>query len=388
MLSYFLRIFASLFNDLMFMKYILNTLFVLSHRVKSQLQFIQFSFSSLVIILVVGCGSFKSKNASQGLEVDPLVNVSPQFRLAFYNLENLFDTIDGPNDDAEFLPNGKNQWNSDRYQKKLVNMSRVIDSIRPDILGVCEVENAAVLFDLMKKSALCKFGSSSNPYQLVHRESPDARGIDVALIYNLKKFKQTGVYEIPVKLHDNHATRNILAVHLFNYQSNDSLVVFVNHWPSRSQGEEKSRVNRISAALALSGYLETKSNLPTNWAAVGDFNDNPSDSSLLNCLKAGNEYASAVNLAYMYRINNPELGSLKYNGKWDLFDQIILSRSLYHINSHYGIPQQQIYNRSFLIQADGRFVGYPFRTYGGKTFLNGFSDHLPVYTDMQMVDKH
>jgi hypothetical protein len=140
--------------------------------------------------------------------------------------------------------------------------------------------------------------------------------------------------------------------------------------------------------MALSGYLETKSNLPTNWAAVGDFNDNPSDSSLLNCLKAGNEYASAVNLAYMYRINNPESGSLKYNGKWDLFDQIILSRSLYHINSHYGIPQQQIYNRSFLIQADGRFVGYPFRTYGGKTFLNGFSDHLPVFTDMQMVDKH
>ncbi len=372
------------------MKYLLNILFVLLHRVKSQLQFIQFSFSCLVIILVLvaGCGSFKNKNASQGLEVDPLVNVSPQFRLAFYNLENLFDTIDGSNDDAEFLPNGKNQWNSDKYQKKLTNMSRVIDSIRPDILGVCEVENADVLYDLMKKSALFKFGSSFNPYKLVHRESPDARGIDVGLIYNMTKFKATGIYEIPVKLHDNHATRNILAVHLLNYQSNDSLVVFVNHWPSRSQGEEKSRVNRISAAMALSVYLETKSNLPSNWAAVGDFNDNPTDSSILHHLKAGNEYASAVNLAYMYRINNTELGSLKYNGKWDLFDQIILSRSLYHINSHYGIPQQQIFNRSFLIQADGRFAGYPFRTYGGKTFLNGFSDHLPVYTDMQMVDKH
>ena len=202
------------------MKYLLNILFVLLHRVKSQLQFIQFSFSCLVIILVLvaGCGSFKNKNASQGLEVDPLVNVSPQFRLAFYNLENLFDTIDGPNDDAEFLPNGKNQWNSDKYQKKLTNMSRVIDSIRPDILGVCEVENADVLYDLMKKSALFKFGSSFNPYKLVHRESPDARGIDVALIYNMTKFKATGIYEIPVKLHDNHATRNILAVHLLNYQ--------------------------------------------------------------------------------------------------------------------------------------------------------------------------
>lgn len=370
------------------MKYLRNIPVVLLHQVKSQSQFIQFSFSCLVIILVASCGSFKNKNASQGLEVDPQVNVSPQFRLAFYNLENLFDTIDGSNDDAEFLPTGKNQWNSDKYQKKLLNMSRVIDSIRPDILGVCEVENASVLQDLMKFSALFKHGSSFNAYRLVHRESPDARGIDVALIYNMTKFKATGVYEIPVKLHDNHATRNILAVHLLNYQSNDSLVVFVNHWPSRSQGEEKSRVNRISAALALSGYLESKSNLPSNWAAVGDFNDNPTDSSILHYLKAGNEYASAVNLAYMYRINNPELGSLKYNGKWDLFDQIILSRSLYHINSHYGIPQQQIFNRSFLIQADGRFAGYPFRTYGGKTFLNGFSDHLPVFTDMQMVDKH
>ncbi len=370
------------------MKYLRNIPVVLLHQVKSQSQFIQFSFSCLVIILVVSCGSFKNKNASQGLEVDPMVNVSPQFRLAFYNLENLFDTIDGSNDDAEFLPNGKNQWNSDKYQKKLKNMSRVIDSIRPDILGVCEVENASVLYDLMRNASLFKFGSSSNPYRLIHRESPDIRGIDVALIYNMKKFKATGVYEIPVKLHDNHATRNILAVHLFNIQSNDSLVVFVNHWPSRSQGEEKSRINRISAAMALSDYLETKSNLPNNWAAVGDFNDNPSDSSILHYLKAGNEYASAVNLALMYKLNNPELGSLKYNGKWDLFDQIILSRSLYHINSHYGIPQQQVYNQSYLIQADGKYAGYPFRTYGGKFFLNGFSDHLPVFTDMQMVDKH
>ncbi len=370
------------------MKYLRNTLDLFLHQLKSQSLFIQFSFSCFVIFIVASCGSFKSKNASQGLEVDPKVNVSPQFRLAFYNLENLFDTIDGTNDDSEFLPLGKNQWNTEKYQKKLKNMSRVIDSIQPDILGFCEVENAAVLTDLMKHSAHYKYNSSFNHYRLVHRESPDNRGIDVGLIYNLQKFKETGVYEIQMNLPDNHPTRNILAVHLFNYQSNDSLIVFVNHWPSRSQGEEKSRMNRITAAKALNQYLESKEHLPSNWAAVGDFNDNPTDSSLNVYLKAGDEYSGAVNLAYMIRINRTDIGSLKYNGKWDLFDQIILSRSLYHINSHQGIPQQKIYDAKFLIQADGRFVGYPFRTFGGKTFLNGFSDHLPVYTDMVMVDRH
>lgn len=370
------------------MKYLRNIPALLLHQLKSQSLFNQFSFSCFVIFLLASCGSFKSKNASQGLEVDPKVNVSPQFRLAFYNLENLFDTIDGSNDDAEFLPSGKNQWNSDKYIKKLNNMSRVIDSIKPDILGVCEVENAEVLKDLMKHSTHFKHGLSHNPFRLIHRESPDLRGIDVALIYNMQKFKETGVYEIAVQLPDNHPTRNILAVHLYNYQSNDSLIVFVNHWPSRSQGEEKSRINRINAAKSLNHYLETRDHLPSNWAAVGDFNDNPTDSSLTQFLKAGDEYSGAVNLAYILRANNTEIGSLKYNGKWDLFDQIILSRSLYHINSHQGIPQQRIYNERFLIQADGRFVGYPLRTFGGKTFLNGFSDHLPVFTDLVMVDRH
>lgn len=372
------------------MKYHLNIPVVLLHQLKSQspVKQFSFSFSCFVIFLLASCGSFKSKNASQGLEVDPYAKVSPQFRLAFYNLENLFDTIDGENDDAEFLPNGKNQWNTDKYTKKLNNMSRVIDSIKPDILGVCEIENASVLKDLMKHSAHFKYNSSSNHYRIVHRESPDKRGIDVGLIYNLAKFKETGVYEIVVNLPDQHATRNILAVHLFNFASNDSMIVFVNHWPSRSQGEEKSRINRITAAKALSHYLETKDHLPSNWAAVGDFNDNPADSSMREYIKAGDEYSGAVNLSYILRLNNAETGSLKYNGKWDLFDQIILSRSLYHINSHQGVPQQKIYNANFLIQADGRFVGYPLRTFGGKTFLNGFSDHLPVFTDLVMVDRH
>ena len=317
------------------------------------------------------------KNAPKQIEV--------KFRLAFYNLENLFDTIDGTNLDEEYLPSGKMQWNSEKYQNKLKRMAQVIDSIQPDFLGVCEVENYLVLSDLIKHSThLSKYNA-----KIVHSESPDKRGIDVALIY----LPGTGVFKnaptelasldmLPVKMTDpEKPTRSIMVAHFVTKNKKHSILV--NHWPSRSGGELQTRVLRASAANSMRDYLMKHRDI-TYWSAVGDFNDNPNDSSILQVLGAGDNPAWAVNLAYINRVTEPTKGTLRYKGMWDLFDQIIVSPDFYNVGPDNNIPNQQIYLRDWLLQKDGNFAGYPLRTFGGKTYLNGYSDHLPVFVDLEM----
>ena len=322
-------------------------------------------------------------------------NEGTSFRLAFYNLENLFDTIDGSNMDEEYLPNGRRNWNTEKYQNKLKHLAQVIDSIEPHVLGVCEVENRQVLEDLKAKSRWLSLSYS----EIVHQESPDKRGIDVAMFYvpswayyggqgvdaqgSTKQPKLNKEFEvIPVSTgNPEKPTRDILAVHLRQWDK--KFTVFVNHWPSRSGGEAKSRHLRAKAAKALRDYIDAHQEIQ-HWAAVGDFNDNPSDSSLRYVLGAGDNTQWAVNLAYEYRQLNPSLGTGKYRGNWDMFDQIILSRSLYHIGPEAPIPSLTVYNKPWLLQQDGKYKGYPLRTFGGKTYLNGYSDHLPVYAEIYL----
>lgn len=319
------------------------------------------------------------------------------FRLAFYNLENLFDTIDGPNLDEEYLPNGRREWNSKKYTNKLIHLARVIDSLEPHVLGVCEVENRLVLEDLKKHSRWLSLSYA----EVVHIESPDKRGIDVALFYvpswayyggqgvdadgSTKEPKLGKEFEvIPVSTgNPDKPTRDILAVHLRMYDK--KFTVFVNHWPSRSGGELKSRHLRASAANSLKSYLQVHNEIK-NWVAMGDFNDNPSDSSLISVLGAGDNSQNAINLAYEYRQLNPKQGTGKYRGNWDMFDQIIVSKSLYHLGPDAPIPSLKVYNRPWLLQQDGKYEGYPLRTFGGPNYLNGYSDHLPVYTEIFLKD--
>jgi predicted extracellular nuclease len=362
------------------------------------------------VAFMFSCGSKKSKAvvrqidreaitddavvAEREFEVDvqpsPIEKENPKaidvkFRLAFYNLENLFDTLDGANLDEEYLPNGKMEWNTQKYQNKLKNMARVIDSIQPDFLGVCEIENYLVLSDLIKTSSHL----SKNNAKIVHAESPDKRGIDVALIY----LPGNGVFKnaatelvsldmLPVAVSDpSKPTRSIMVAHFKTQGTNHSILV--NHWPSRSGGEVQTRFLRASAANSMRDYLMKHRDIKY-WNAVGDFNDNPTDSSIFQVLQAGDNPSWAVNLAYIKRVAEPTMGTLRYKGMWDLFDQIMVSPAFYNVGPANNIPSQQIYLRDWLLQKDGNFAGYPLRTFGGKTYLNGYSDHLPVYVDLEM----
>jgi endonuclease/exonuclease/phosphatase family metal-dependent hydrolase len=377
--------------------------------------FISSLFSLVVLVVVSSCGALSSSKSklAKGDGVDVATEIAG-FRVAFYNLENLFDTIDGPNDDAEFLPNAENRWNTVRYNNKLNNMSKVIDSISPDILGVVEVENAFVLEDLRKHCYSMNFMKKSpdgdkdrfavgSDYEIVHRESPDARGIDVALLYNRKKFYTSGVYTTPVTLPDGYKTRDILRVHLVERVTGDSMAIFVNHWPSR-RGGAASAASRMAAAAALTQTLQNNPTIPANYLLMGDFNDDPEDPSITEGLKAGDEFHSIVNLAFTARQSDSTIGTLAWHTGWNMFDQIMLSRPLYYANLHkhdapshpeqaklnYAQqPQIHVYKRPWMLQHDGnKYDGWPLRTFAGKKYMNGFSDHLPVYTDIILVHRH
>ena len=362
------------------------------------------------LTILAGCGSMGAKK-HWSKEDARLVSGSSQqpvkpFRVAFYNLENLFDTVDGPNDDAEFLPNSANPWNGDRYNSKLRNMAKVIDSIAPSILGLVELENAFVLEDLRANSVVMK-----GKFESAHRESPDLRGIDVALMYNAELFNISGIYMIPIALPDGYATRSIMRVHLVEKGTGDSLAVFINHWPSR-RGGAASAASRMVAATALAQTLQNNPTIPANFLIMGDFNDDPEDPSITQGLQAGDAFHSIVNLAFLARQADSTVGTIAWHTGWNMFDQIMISRPLYYANLHshepvgsgskktpshlnsyenklWGSPRINVYKRPWMLQHDGnKYYGWPLRTFAGKKYMNGFSDHLPVYTDIVLVHRH
>ena len=354
------------------------------------------------LLILAGCGTMGAKK--HWCKVDThlldslLVSGSNQqpvkpFRVSFYNLENLFDTVDGPNDDAEFLPNSANAWNGERYKSKLRNMAQVIDSIAPDILGLVELENAFVLEDLRANSVVMK-----GRFEIAHRESPDLRGIDVALMYNAELFRISGIYMIPITLPDGYATRSIMRVHLVEKGTGDSLAVFINHWPSR-RGGAASAASRMAAAAALLHNIQSTYNLPNNYILLGDFNDDPEDKSITEGLNAGDSYHPIVNLAFVARAKDTTVGTIAWFDGWNMFDQIMLSRALYFNNLHnnetlankqitFAEPRINVYKRPWMLQHGGKYDGWPLRTFAGKKYMNGFSDHLPVYTDLVLVHRH
>ena len=362
------------------------------------------------LLILAGCGSMGAKKHWCKEDATLLSGSNQQtvkpFRVAFYNLENLFDTVDGPNDDAEFLPNSANAWNGDRYNSKLRNMSKVIDSIAPSILGLVELENAFVLEDLRANSSVMK-----GKFEIAHRESPDLRGIDVALMYNAELFRISGIYMTPITLPDGYATRSIMRVHLVEKGTGDSLAVFINHWPSR-RGGAASAASRMVAATALAQTLQNNPTIPANFLIMGDFNDDPEDPSITEGLQAGDAFHSIVNLAFLARQADSTVGTIAWHTGWNMFDQIMISRPLYYANLHshesagsgsektpshlhsyenklWGSPQINVYKRTWMLQHDGnKYDGWPLRTFAGKKYMNGFSDHLPVYTDLVLVHRH
>ncbi len=307
--------------------------------------------------------------------------------IAFYNTENLYDTIDDPNtDDKEFMPNGIQHWNSAKYNLKIEHISEAISKIGqevlpggPAIIGLSEIENRRVLEDLAKSDNL-----KSKNYGIVHYDSPDRRGVDVALLYQKNRFIVEGSKPMPLQTSDtSFRTRDQLLV--WGKLDGESIYFLVNHWPSRRGGEQRSAPKRKSAA-ELSRHITDslmKTNPNVKIIIMGDLNDNPSNASITKVLKAKNKTDQVVAgdlYDPMIKLYQDGVGSYAYHDSWDLFDQIIVSYGLTGTDfSTFKLMKAKIFNETFLKQKTGTFTGYPWRTAAGGQYLGGYSDHFPVY---------
>lgn len=303
--------------------------------------------------------------------------------IAFYNVENLFDTINDPNvNDEEFLPGGGYRWTGERYKAKLINMATVIARIGeelvpggPAVIGLSEIENRGVLEDLINTPPLDKLG-----YDIVHYDSPDRRGVDVGLLYKKDAFRVT-----------NSTSNRLYMPGRTDFYSRDQLVVtgklygdrisvIVNHWPSRAAGPEyREAAAKLSRQLSDSLSKEHKN---AKIFIMGDFNDDPTDRSINKVLgaKANADQCGEGDLYNpMWQLFRDGIGSLAYRDAWNLFDQIIISTPVVKASKGWRFYKAKVYNEKFLIRKDGPYAGYPFRTYAGGAYAGGYSDHFPVY---------
>lgn len=311
--------------------------------------------------------------------------------VAQWNLENLFDAVDDlEKDDSEFLPESPKFWTDGKVGIKLNNLAKVInymnDGRGPDIISFEEIEN----FNMLKRLA---YKLKDRDYIPAHRESPDNRGIDVGLLYDRKIFAIENIYPIQVILPNRNPTRNILYVSLTHKITGEVINIFVNHWPSRRGGKEKSVVNRIEAAQTLRSSVDSllEKNPKANIIILGDFNDEPTDFSITRFLKAKDfecenktKENDLLNLAYK-KSDNKE-GSYLFGSQWDMIDQIIISSSLNDgKNLDYICDSFDILKPPFMVIQEGNRKGGALPTYMGNKYIGGYSDHFPVYAKFYFV---
>jgi len=311
--------------------------------------------------------------------------MSNKYTIAFYNIENLFDTKDDEhNDDDDFLPTSAKRWTTKRYEKKLKKLGRVISQIGeddidapPTIVGLAEVENRHVVKDLIKSKYLRHYN-----YDIVHYDSSDERGIDVALIYNTDVFKVSNSKPFAVYLTKEDGSRDYTRdVLLVTGRLNDEQVhIIVNHWSSRRQGQQETEHKRIAAADTVNRVIDilNKNYEDPKVMVMGDFNDTPQNNSLLSIEKKSNLYNP------FKKISTREKGSLNHKFEWHLFDQILISTNFFDATStQFNLSEADIFNSEFLTQYHGKYKGQPFRTYVGKRYKGGYSDHFPVYIELK-----
>lgn len=309
--------------------------------------------------------------------------------VAFYNVENLFDTAeDSLVFDDDFTPEGSFHWTQERYKKKIENLAKVIVGIGeryrmrpPDVIGLCEIENLKVLQDLVSHPVLRNFN-----YGIIHQDSPDERGIDVAMIYNKNSFLPVSIKYHSLQLLNEQRfreyTRNQLVVH--GFIENEAVYLIVNHWPSRRGGETRSRPHRIAAAELNLSIIDSIKRIAFSPRIIGmgDFNDNPTDYSFIKVLRTKRK---PIDLKDQELFNPMEPlflrgeGSLAYRDRWSLFDQFYVSGNLRNGNSPMQVWKAGIYNPPFLRIQQGSYKGYPLRTYAGGRYTAGYSDHFPVF---------
>lgn len=309
------------------------------------------------------------------------------FGVAFYNLENLFDTI--PNNpqgrDLEFTPNGSNKWDGRKYWSKIKNMSYAISQLKTDytpdgpaVIGVSEIENITVLQDLVKAEAIKDWN-----LQIRHHDSPDARGVDVGLLYNPKFFQ-------PIHM-TNH---RLVLPELPNFKTRDQMcvvgllggcrtAVIVNHWPSRRGGEKSSWLREAAAALTMQ-ICDSLYKVDPDMGIIilGDLNDDPSDKSCAQVIGAVKNIEDCKPGGYynpFWKKLDEGIGSYVYRNGWDLFDQIIVNYNLVDGKNGLKFKSAKVWNDlPFLYQQTGQYKGTPLRTFGSGVWTNGYSDHLPT----------
>ncbi len=316
-----------------------------------------------------------------------------QYKLAiagFYNCENFYDTINDPNTiDEEFLPDGDKHYNSTVYHDKLDHLSTVISQMGTDIsadgvalLGVAEIENDQVLSDLVHHPLLEK-----RNYQVVHYDSKDARGVDVAFLYNPRYFvlqdSRPLFVRLPAGSKSSSYTRDILWIK--GLLDGEPVHLYINHWPSRRGGEERSAPARDAAAQFCKAYIDSMQALEPDAKVlvIGDFNDDPISHSITAVLGATGKIKE-MKRGGLYNpwtaLYKKGIGTLAYQDAWGLFDQIMLSDAwLSKEQSGFFFYQAHIFSRPFMIEDKGRYKGYPMRTWDGNQYRGGYSDHFPTY---------
>ena len=302
--------------------------------------------------------------------------------VGFYNLENLFDIKNNPQIlDDDFTPEGFKKWNDYKYDKKITKLSSVISQIaRPDtgcapsLLGVAEIENRAVLEDLINSDNL-----KDEDYNIVHYDSPDERGIDVGLLYKKEHFEV--IESEPITLYltadngERDYTRDILYVK--GILSGSEVHILVNHWPSRRSGANDTAHKRITAAQRNREIIDPilEKDPDARIIVMGDFNDGPNDESIRTHLAQTDLYNPMSYLSTRYQ------GSLNYRSEWFTFDQILMTNNFLRMYENPLLyDRSEIFNDFFLTEYKGKFKGNPFRTYAGPRYLGGYSDHFPVYS--------
>jgi predicted extracellular nuclease len=363
--------------------------------------------NTLCLVVVAACFLVESCSAPKTVAAKPVVaaaepvvetvnsalpiwaNAKDSARIAFYNVENLFDTIDEPMTiDSEYMPNSSLQWTKKRYEAKLKNIAKVIDSLGfPSIMGMVEVENRRVLNDLTAMPTL-----KAKNYGIAHFESPDERGIDCALIYKKSDFEVKNAKPHRISFPDDRkdGTRDILEVS--GILRGLPVTVFVNHFPSRRGGAEVSDPKRVFVAKILKSAVDSVQKADANARIIimGDMNDEPSDKSLTQSLGAiywtlAGDKRPSVDKNALYNlaagVKESGLGSYYYRGEWEVIDQMIVNGSFLDSRSKLVTRDAEtVFTADFLTYKDKTGKKLPNRTYTGPTYRGGFSDHFPIYT--------
>jgi endonuclease/exonuclease/phosphatase family metal-dependent hydrolase len=302
--------------------------------------------------------------------------------VAFYNIENLFDLRDSRfTNDNDFLPESVKRWTPKRYKNKLRKIGYAISNIgrqetgkHPAIVGLAEVENARVLEDLIASKHL-----EGCNYDYVHFDSLDERGIDVAMLYDTTVFKPLHTETFSVSLMDEDLmpdyTRDILWIS--GQLDGEKIHCIVNHWSSRREGQKETEFKRLAASKKVSGIIESikSEEKEAKIMVLGDFNDDPYNKSIKRLIDNHSLFNPMETLRSFTR------GTVKHKRQWFLFDQVLISTNFFkNSKDQFEFFKANIFDADFLKQFKGPFKGAPYRTYVGKKYKGGYSDHFPVYT--------